>query len=350
METGIFWAYLLIPLLYQGPLTERLGSLPGISEPHSLQIIGDDLIFLDGFTAHVYSLDPLGPKYVFGGEGEEPGHFRYWPELAMHGDTIVVTDFLRTQYFDLEGEWLETILYSDFGDFDPNMEMVLLPLGEGFLRITVDHDTSRRFVRLLRPDHTLVRTLYEGLYDWRGALPAFRIDVDSDEDSIVVSDSEKGFYLSIFDRQGNLLRTIDRSVDTEPVPFTDADRTTYLESVRLTQDPRLYEHLRQNGRFKDWFPAINHFQLDDGKVYVITNRMRDGNHELLILDLEGRLLKTLFLPLRSMSPSRTILRFDPYVIHQGKLYEMVRPEPTGSYELWVTDLEQPVGGSPPGES
>lgn len=346
MEIGVVWRYLLLPLLLQGPVAERLGTLPGISAPHSLQIIGNELVFLDGFNAHVYSLSPLGPKYIFGGEGEEPGQFRYWPQLAMHSDTIVVTDFLRTQYFNLEGELLGTIPYSDFEDFDPNMEMVLLPLGDGFLRITVDHDTSRRFVRLVRSDHTLIRTLYEGLYDWKGALPAFRIDVESDKESIVVSDSEKGFYLSIFDRQGNLLRTIDRSVDTEPISFTDVDKAAYLESVRLTQDPRLYEHLRQNGRFKDWFPAINHIQLDDGKVYVITNRTRDGNHEVLILDLEGQLLKTLFLPLRSMSPSRTILRFDPYVIHEGKLYEVVRSETTKSYELWVTDLEQPNRGSP----
>jgi hypothetical protein len=301
-------------------------------------VVGNNLVFLDGFTVHVYSLDRLEPQWSFGGEGDGPDQFRYWPWLVLRGDTVIGGDFLKTSWFSLQGELLRTIPYTEFADFDRDMEMVLIPVGENFIRITVDHGSSRRVVRLYDRDLRFRTTLHEGLYDWRGALPPYRIDVDSDSRHIVVSDSERGFFLRLFDGDGTLLRTIDNSAAVEPVAITEADRGAYLESVRLHDDPRLYEHLRQNARFKEFFPLINHVQIDDGRLYVTTERTRDGDHELVVLDLEGRTERTLFLPLVSKSPSRRILRFDPYVIHEGSLYEMVRAEGTGVYELWVTAL------------
>jgi len=338
MKLGIAALLFLAPILTQKPTSQKLGELRGISPPHSLLIVGHDLVFLDGFTVHVYSLDTLELRRSFGGEGDRPDQFKYWPQLVLQGDTVIGTDFMKTSWFSLEGELLKTIPYTDFPDFDPNMEMVLTPAGENFIRVAVDHDSSKRSVQLFDRDLEFRTTLYEGLFDWRGGLPPYRIDVGSDARRIVVADSEKGFFLCLFDTGGTLLRTIDRTAEVEPVPITDSDRSTYLEAVRLNEDPRLYEQLRQNARFKEHFPMINHVQLSDGRLYVITHRTRNGDHELVVLDLEGRIEKTLFLPLRSMNPSRRILRFDPHVVHEGKLYELVRAETPGVYELWVTDL------------
>jgi len=329
---------LYTPLITRGPEAAKLGELEGVSEPHSLQVVGDDLVFLDGFTVRVFGLDPLEPKRSFGGEGEGPNQFRYRPNLAQHGDTIIGTDYLKTSWFSPDGGLLRILPYSDFEDFDTGMEMVLTPVGKNFMRITVDHESSRRFVQLLDSALRPIADLYEGLYDWQGALPPFRVDVDADERHIVASDSERGFFISLFDTEGTLLRTIDRSEEMEPVPFTAADRDAYLATVRENEDPRLYEHLRQSGRFKDYYPMINHVQIDGDRLYVTTDRRRGDDHEMIVLDLEGRTVRTLFLPLRSMNRARRILRFDPYVVHQGRLYEIVKDDATGVFELWVTDL------------
>jgi hypothetical protein len=339
MKLGMLAVLCLAPVLAQEPMTQKLGELPGISQPHSLHIVGGNLVFLDGFTVHVYSLDPLQPKYAFGGEGAGPDRFKYWPRLVLQGDTIIGLDYLKTSWFSLEGDLLRTLPYTDFADFAPNMEMSLTPAGEHFIRVTADHDSARRFVQLLDRDLRLIDTLYQGLYDWRGAFPAFRVDVDSDAEHIVVSDSEKGFFISVFDTNGTLLRTIDKSNAMKPVPFTDVDRSAYLESVRLYEDPQIYQMISQRAHFKAYFPLINHVQIDNGKLYVTTERKRGEKHEIMVLDLEGRTLKTLFVSLKSKNPSRRILRFDPYVVHRDRLYEMVRNETTGTYELFVTDLK-----------
>jgi hypothetical protein len=110
--------------------------------------------------------------------------------------------------------------------------------------------------------------------------------------------------------------------------------------VRLNEDPRVYGLISQRARFKAHFPLINHVQIDDGKLYVTTERKRGENHEILVLDLEGHTLKTLFVPLKSKNPARRILRFDPYVVQRDRLYELVRNQSSNTYELLVTDLNQ----------
>ena len=125
------------------PSTVNVGELPGISQPHSLHVVGDDLIFLDGHAAYVYSLNSLQLKHSFGGEGDGPFQFQYWPRLGLDGETIYGLDFLKTSWFSLRGEPLRTIPYTDFDDFDPAMEMVLEPAGENYVRTTVYHESNR---------------------------------------------------------------------------------------------------------------------------------------------------------------------------------------------------------------
>lgn len=58
------------PLVRQEPTPERFGALPDISQPHSLRIVGNDLVFLDGFTVHVRSPVPFGRKRSCAGQGD----------------------------------------------------------------------------------------------------------------------------------------------------------------------------------------------------------------------------------------------------------------------------------------
>ena len=60
--------------------------------------------------------------------------------------------------------------------------------------------------------------------------------------------------------------------------------------------------------------------------------------EMLVLDLEGRVLKRLGLPLPSIRPERGVLRYDLFTVSQDKLYELVQNKGTGKWELLITDL------------
>lgn len=319
--------------------TVSLGDLPGISQPHSLHVVGNDLVFLDGHTIRVYSMNPLEPKLAFAGEGDGEDQLQYWPRVGIHDNAVYAMDYVKTRWFSLDGELLRAITYADFADYEPGMEMELAPVGENFVRVTVNHETNRRFVQLFDKNLQLLSTLHEGLFDWQGAVPRYRIDATCDGEHIVVSDSERGFFVKIFDAQGNLRRTIDKSDEVEAISFTDADRDEYMESARLREARWVYEQLSQNPNFKDYFPLTKNVQVDGDRLYATTWRKQGDRREIVVLDLEGRILERIFVPLRSFSLSRRILRFDPYVIHEGRLYEMVRNESTDMFELLVTQLD-----------
>lgn len=175
-----------------------------------------------------------------------------------------------------------------------------------FLRITGDHGKLKRFVDLLDSRFAFVRTLYEGPFVWmQGSRTDFRTDTIVSGGLAFVADTFKGFYFSVFDSDGTLLRTIDRTADVEEIP----------------------------GRAR-----LHQFSVSENRVYATTYKRLDGRTEMIVLDLEGRILQRLYLPLASIRSSRGVLRQDLFTVSQGKLYELVQDAGTGIWQLLVTDL------------
>jgi hypothetical protein len=84
---------------------------------------------------------------------------------------------------------------------------------------------------------------------------------------------------------------------------------------------------------------LHQFCVSDGRIYATTYKKVDGRTEMLVLDLEGRILKRLFPPLASIRPGRRPRRFDPFIVDRGMLYELVQTGEKGAWELVVTALD-----------
>jgi hypothetical protein len=174
------------------------------------------------------------------------------------------------------------------------------------LRITADHDQMKRHVYLLDSNFTTIKHLYEGPFVWQeGSATDIRTDTLSSQGLVFIADT-LGFRITVFDDKGNLLRTIDKSRDVEKVS----------------------DHA-----------LLHQYCVSDGKIYATTYRKKDGQTEMIILDLEGRILRRLYLPLASIRPERGVLRYDLFCVDQEKLYEVIDNHQTGKWELVITDLE-----------
>lgn len=57
----------------------------------------------------------------------------------------------------------------------------------------------------------------------------------------------------------------------------------------------------------------------------------DLNSEMIILDLEGRILRRIYLPLASIRSERGVLRYDLFTVCQDKLYELVQNRASKSF-------------------
>ena len=282
--------------------------LEDLQKPHQIVVDGNDLYIFDeaDYSVHVYTLAPFAPKLTFGRKGDGPHDFKYLPFLFAQPDSLACTDFTKIVRFSRKGEALRAAPFSDFKDFDVNSEMLLVPMGDRFLRITGDHGKFKRFVDLVDSNLQFVRTLYEGPFVWmQGSRTDFRTDTVVSGGLAFIADTFKGFSISVFDSKGTLLRTIDRNADVEEV----------RDRARLHQ-----------------------FSVSDGRIYATTYKKVDGKTEMIVLDLEGRIVRRLYLPLASIRPGRGPLRFDLFTVARGKLYELVQKDGKGPWELVVTDL------------
>jgi hypothetical protein len=190
---------------------------------------------------------------------------------------------------------------------------------------------------LLDSNFSPVRTLYVGPFDWKQILLPHRIDVTCEKDRIFISDTRKGFFIRVIEAGGRDLPAIDKSGEVDKVPITKADQERIIEDIRLNEPEGVYAQATQSS-FPEYYPLLHRFLVSDGKIYATTYKVKDGQHEMLILDLKGNILKRMFLPLPSMRPFRRILRSDLFTVDRGKLFELIKNPETQVWELHRTEL------------
>jgi len=281
--------------------------LPELQKPHQIAVDGNDLYIFDeaDYSLRVYTISPFALKLKAGQQGDGTRDFKYLPHVYIQPASLTCTDFTKIIWFSKKGEVLKAMEFSELRDFDLNSEMLLIPVKENFLRITADHGQMKRRVYLLDSKFGTIKNLYEGPFVWQtGSATDVRTDTLSYQGLVFIADT-LGFRITVFDDKGNLLRTIDKSRDVEKV----SDRA-----------------------------LLHQYCVSDGKIYATTYKKMDNKTEMLILDLEGRILRRLYLPLASIRPGRGVLRYDLFTVGQDRLYELIQNRETGKWELVITEL------------
>ena len=299
----------LILLVSANLYAQKTFILPDVQKPHQIAVDGNDLYIFDeaDYSLHIYTIFPFALKLKFGKKGDSPHEFKYLPFVYLQPESLVCTDFTKTIWFSKKGTALKAKDYADFSDFDPSSEMLLIPIQEKYLRITADHGQQKRHVSLLDSEWKTLKELYEGPFTWRSDAPIhYRTDTLCYKDMIFIADTQEGFYITVFDDEGNHLQTIDKTQDVEKV----LDR-----------------------------PLLHQYCVSEDKIYATTYKKEDDKTEMIILDLKGNILRRLYLPLSSIQPKRGVLRYDLFTVNQEKLYELIKNKETERWELLITDLE-----------
>ena len=92
--------------------------------------------------------------------------------------------------------------------------------------------------------------------------------------------------------------------------------------------------------FPELFPAFINIQISDGRIYAVTYKLQGDDHEVIILDLKGTILKRIFLPLSSMRwPSKNALNTELYTISDNHVYELLKNTDSGKWELQITEIK-----------
>ena len=99
---------------------------------------------------------------------------------------------------------------------------------------------------------------------------------------------------------------------------------------------------RYNYVFKDNFPAFFSFKVADQKIFFITYDKKDNRNEIVVLDLEGKLIGRFFsFPLEPYQRlNETFLLFsNEFDIHSDTIYHLEYNFDRESIELHITAIK-----------
>jgi hypothetical protein len=117
-------------------------------------------------------------------------------------------------------------------------------------------------------------------------------------DKIFISQPHKGFYIEVFNKNGQKLYHIEKKV--KKIKSEEKHRTMYKEEIRYFLGRSRFEKARARGIFKrplrEYIPPIKNFWVLDNRIYVKTYEMSGTKEKYIIMDEKGTILKTLFLP------------------------------------------------------
>lgn len=315
---GYFLSLAIIGILGWGPIEQPAGlsaqenapriiPLPELENPRQVCVENGKVYILDKRDILVYDLKDGRLLTKIGKTGQGPGEFVMGPgRLTVFSDRLVINDFRKIKLFTLEGEYSSEIKEPGFMGFYP-----FLPIGKNFVGFPMElrDDGSLSppagciYDKDLKPKKKFFGEFPMGpppppppgsgppTAKTDTLLIRDYADYFVSGEKIYVADSRKGLSLSVFDENGDLVSEIRHSVEKVKVP------KSFLEAVIKERKASKYWdsiYVHQNPVVPDYFPDFVGFKIDNGRIYVVTPAQKGGLYEVIVMDLEGRILEKSF--------------------------------------------------------
>ncbi|MCP4149319.1 MAG: hypothetical protein GY757_16345 [bacterium] len=283
------------------------GELAEILKPETIRIAGDEAYIIEGATVFVYNLENMKLKRKFGRKGEGPGELKVVSRLSntMRIDDrhVIVNSIDKTVYFTRNGKFVKEKKRSEqFTQMEPVKENYVV-------RKRVQGEDKKQYttINIYNPKTKETKELYRQVFAFhdRG------IDVVPDAihfciygDKVFIEKSPVGIVIDVFDHQGKKLYQMESK--NENVPLEKKLKKEATETIKV--DPAIgnWDEFKSQIklRYPENCPAIRDIVITGDKIYLQTYKQKNGQEQYIILDLKGKLLKKIYLPI-AMKPSFT---------------------------------------------
>ncbi len=338
---------LCLLLITTAASAQKINKIQDVKDPSGINVEGENLFITEEGYFTIYSLADKKMIKKTGEKGDGPGQFKYGPDIIVFPDKVFANSYVKCSWISSEGKFIKEKSYSDFENFNSSSELKFVPAGENYVRRIVNHDNAKQIIHLVGPDFKEIKKLGEGYYDFNKLprdIPNYKLllhymGIAVYDNKIFIGDSKDGFKIDVFDLKGEHLYSIDK--EYEKTAPSDEFKKTVEEGLKNSQ-PGLYRYISsQNAKFTFYenYPPFRYFLISNDKIYVKTYNTKEGKHEIIILDLKGKTLDKIYLPLISYKIFKFTGQTDLYSISNDKLYELVKNDETKTWELHVTEIK-----------
>ncbi|MCK5055396.1 MAG: hypothetical protein KAT34_01970 [Candidatus Aminicenantes bacterium] len=339
MKRGIIFITLQLMVFSMVSYGKKLATLPGLFKPYFIIMDNEQLYVCDGALVSIYSLKDFSLISRFGKEGEGPEEFKLSPSkdgLFVHPQTdyLLISSIRKASFYTIEGKFIKEMRVGN-NQIVGNYQTI----GNKFagLDSNLGGDLSMVFtINIFDDKFTKIKGIYKQDFMERGSMtfpmvyPLFFV-----EDNKIIAPADEAFTLNIFDADGNKISGIHWEYKRLKV------KEDYKKGVHqfFKTDPgtkQYYEvFFKKLLKFSDYFPAIQFFTVDNGKIYIQTYLEKDDKYEFFIYDLKGTFLKRLFLPVAYLN----VFMPQAYTIKNNTLYQLIENEDEEEWELHAVEIK-----------
>ena len=304
---------------------ERLTTFPQLTKTELIKV-GENLICINqGAAVFLYDLNNFKLIKKFGRKGEGPGEFPSDLIINILKEKIIIESKGKILFYSLKGDLIKE------NRFLPTYGGLKL-LGDRYFASSgrITNMVYHNVVKILDADFNEVKTFYqdEAGYHQEKQVTNYASTWDSDVSEnkfFIVGSSD--FKIDVFNKNGDSLYTI--SPQYKRVKFPQEFIDAWFERIKRRLGMNAYDYMKKKVRWPAFFPAIRELIVDNGHVYVITYRRKQGKSEFFIYDLAGKLVKKTWLPLQVYDG----VALFPYSIKNNYLYQLIDNEDTEEWEL-----------------
>ncbi|MGD2087363.1 MAG: hypothetical protein PVH61_14360 [Candidatus Aminicenantes bacterium] len=316
--------------------------LPNIMNPDIIEINGHDMVLAEGASISIYSLKDFKLIKKFGEQGEGPQEFKVLPmvaslEVKILPEYIVINSIGKVSTFTREGQFIKEKKITDMARMIPFQEKfvgVQFTSGQnnGGPEMAFNiYDSQGKKIKSICT-HKLPILKGKGTTTLLDLLSQVNPQYKTSRDRIFIA-GKQIFEIDIYDQEGNFLKSIKREIKKQKL--TGDDREKLLQAYKIHPLYKLFwERIKEAVKIPDYLPVFKTFLVSDEKVYVQTFNKSNDKTEFLIFDLEGKFIKSAFLPLVYENIVTPYL----YTISRGKIYQLSENEDE-EWELQISGIE-----------
>jgi hypothetical protein len=326
--------FLLFSLVLLG---QQVVEIPELMKPEKMIVDGGDLIVVEKTTIYIFSLKDFKLKAKFGKEGEGPQEFKVNPfggpgvVAVPYPDHLLVNSEGKVSYFTREGKFIR-------GRKAPPTS-VIMPVKDKFLSNAFNRNDKGEMhlsVVMLDKDFKKLKELYVSDItvgpNAKFNLPYNLFSYFVYKDKIYMAVTGDGIAIDVLDGNGKKLYRINKKV---PVLKVDKAYETFALNWMKNDSPfkMYFDYIKKNIKFKTVYPPMKEMVVVDDKIYALTYKKKKDLSQIIVMDLKGKELKEVYLPLVDVPPMIPHL----YSIDGGKYYTLIEDL---DEEVWMLHIHE----------
>lgn len=342
---GVNMKKMMIIIIFGGFLcsfafAEKLVEFPKLMKPTSIQFEGNKIYITEGYRFLIYDAENYKLKKEIGAKGEGPGEFNMEIQVKPMPEAYLVASPFKFCIFSREGKFIKEKNITGARDIFPLKDKFVL------IRERVDRNNKKviRAAFLFNDKFESIRRISSADFDVNvrafGEKPKIilhYLGFQTYKDKLFMADSQKGFTICVFDANGNPLYTIDKPI--EKLKTSSRYKKKIMDEFKIS-NRNVYESYKASGyQFHEYMPAIRYFYINNDRIYVVTYKEKGDRHQLIVMDLKGKILQSIFVPLKSFEIRKSIFDSILYTFHNGNIFELYENPDTETWELHKTKIQ-----------